>query len=159
MASGKSSIGRQVAELLNVGFIDTDATVSQRHGTIADIFAQHGEEYFRALEEDAVREAVVDHPRSVIALGGGAILSESTRSLLGACTVILLMTDEETVLARANLDKRPLLKHDPSAWSRILAERLPLYLEVATVTFNSGVKPKEQTAADIVAWLGTEESK
>lgn len=156
MASGKSSIGRQVAEQLSIPFIDTDEQIIAEHGPITEIFATQGEAVFRRLEEMAVTKALSQPGRRVVSLGGGAILSEKTRAALKNHTVILLMTDEETVLSRANLDKRPLLKNDPQAWSRLLQQRLPLYTEVATKTFEVAWLPKDVSAKKIVLWLETE---
>lgn len=157
MASGKSSIGRQVAERLGVPFVDTDSIIVQQHGAVADIFARHGEPHFRELEEKAVTAALSGEEPKIVALGGGAVLSAVTRELLKQHTVVLLMTDEQTVLERANLEKRPLLRDDPNAWTRILKERLPLYEEVATVTFDTARLPKEASAERIVAWLKDEQ--
>jgi shikimate kinase len=157
MASGKSSIGRQVAELLAVPFVDTDVEIVAKYGPIAELFETRGEAAFREIEEQEVLRAIHDADLKVVALGGGAILSEQTRAALSACTVILLMTDEATVLARANLDKRPLLRDDPSAWSRILNERMPYYQQVASVTFDVSKLPKEVSAEKIAAWLREED--
>lgn len=157
MASGKSSIGRQVADLLGVPFVDTDAQIVEKLGPIPEIFASLGEAKFREIEQGVVLDALRTNTLSVVALGGGAILSEQSREALREHTVVLLMTDESTVLERANLEKRPLLRDDPSAWSRILEERLPLYREVATVEFNVATLPKDVSAAKIVAWLREED--
>lgn len=153
MASGKSSIGRQVSEILNLPFVDTDAEIVRKHGLIPDIFATQGEAAFRVLEEHEVLSALRGNEACIVSLGGGAVLSERTRVELKKHVVILLMTDQETVLTRANLEKRPLLRDDPNAWARILAERLPFYESVATVTFDVARLPKEQSAANIAAWL------
>lgn len=157
MAAGKSSIGRQVAELLSVPFVDTDTEIVAKHGPIAELFASRGEDEFRRIEEQEVLRAISDDELKIVALGGGAVLSEQTRAALHSRTVILLMTDEATVLARANLDKRPLLRDDPSAWSRILNERMPYYQQVATVTFDVAKLPKETSAQKIVSWLREED--
>lgn len=156
MASGKSSIGRLVAEMLGVPFLDTDSEIVQQHGAVADIFARHGEAFFRELEEQTVADALTASEPKIVSLGGGAVLSKATRELLKNHTVVLLMTDEKTVLERANLEKRPLLRDDPSAWTRILNERLPFYQEVATVTFDTARLPKDKTAERIASWLKDE---
>lgn len=153
MASGKSSIGRHLAEILGREFIDTDALIVAEHGPITQIFDQMGESTFRQLEESAVAEAIGETRPAVISLGGGAVISPRNRELLEDQTVILLMTDLETVLARANLDKRPLLRDDPEAWNRILEERMPLYEAAADVTFDTGKLPREVLARRIADWL------
>src|ERR1700745_2998164 len=93
MGAGKSTIGRMLAQSLGWDFVDTDAVIESRTGmTIARIFAEQGEDAFRALEAEAVREqARVEHV--VLALGGGAVEFETTREALvrlgDACVVFL----------------------------------------------------------------------
>ena len=72
MGAGKTSVGRRVARALEVPFADTDKLVVRDHGPIPELFAHHGEGYFRALERDAVAEAL--ERGGVVALGGGAVL-------------------------------------------------------------------------------------
>lgn len=160
MASGKSSIGRRVAKLLGVPFFDSDKVFVAEHGVIADYFTSHGEQAFREREADVVeqllaqaRASLASGAPSVIALGGGSILSERTRSNLADAHIVLVMTTEEAVLGRSNLSARPLLANDPSAWSRILAERLPIYEQLACATFDTSRLPKDQIAASIIAWV------
>jgi len=157
MAAGKTSIGRLVADELGVPFIDTDAAIAAEHGPIPEIFETRGEQKFREIEEQAVREALAPGLANVVSLGGGAVLSEHTRQLLQGHTVILLMTDSETVLSRANLEKRPLLKNDPGAWQRILDERLPTYVSLASHTVHTANLPKDRVASEIVTWLSTKD--
>lgn len=157
MAAGKTSIGKLLAERLKVPFVDTDERIVSQHGPIPDFFAAHGEAAFREVEEAAVRDALEPGLTNVIALGGGAVLSEKTRGLLPDHLVVLLMTDAETVLSRANLEKRPLLKDDPGAWQRILDERLPLYTTLADVTMFTARLPKDRVADEIVTWLKNQE--
>ena len=152
MASGKSSIGRRVAALLNIPFVDTDSLIAAQHGAIADFFALHGEQEFRSVEEATVLAELQNPEPRVIALGGGAVLSAKTREALRSKNTVLLMTDADTVLNRANIEKRPLLKDDPQAWTRILNERLPLYEDVASVTFDTSKLPKDTIAQRIVDW-------
>lgn len=159
MASGKTSIGRLVAERLGVPFVDTDACIVAEHGSINDFFARNGETAFREVEEVVVARELARPDQAVVSLGGGAITSASTRQLLSAHTVILLMTTEEAVLARANREKRPLLKEDPTAWGRLLRERKHLYEKVADVTFDTSRVPKDRTAQNIIDWLRAEESE
>ena len=69
MGAGKTRVGKRVARLLDVGFTDTDKVIVAEHGPIADLFAEHGEPYFRRLERAAVVAALeTDH---VVSLGGG----------------------------------------------------------------------------------------
>jgi len=156
MAAGKTSIGKLVAAELNVPFIDTDSEIANQYGSITEIFSSQGEESFRRIEERIVSETLQASSPCVVSLGGGAVTSQMTRDLLRNHTVILLMTTEQSVLSRANLSKRPLLKADPSAWARLLVERMPFYEEVAQKTFDTSRIPKAQSVKEILSWLKEE---
>lgn len=153
MAAGKTSIGRRVARELGIPFVDSDARIVQAHGPIADIFEKRGEPAFRVIEADTIAAELAEPGARVLALGGGAVLSEATRERLRAHPVILLMTTERAVKRTANLTKRPLLRDDPGAWSRILAERLPVYEAVADVTFRTDRATKEQLVRRMADWI------
>jgi shikimate kinase len=165
MAAGKTSIGRRVARELGIPFIDSDARIVHEHGPISEIFAQLGEPAFRAIEETMIAAELDEPGAKILALGGGAVLSAATRNLLRAHSVILLMTTERAVKRTANLAKRPLLRDDPGAWSRILQERRPLYETVAEVTFRTDRASKDQLVRRITAWIlhpearGTEDER
>ncbi|MDN3310487.1 shikimate kinase [Microbacterium oryzae] len=154
MGAGKTSIGRRVARALALPFIDTDAEIVRAHGPIAAIFAQDGEERFRALERDAVRTAL--ERSGVVALGGGAVLAAETRALLRAHRVVLLDVDEAAIAHRIRGQKRPLLNGggDPVAdWKRIRDARAPLYAEVADAVFDTSHGPTQGAVDRIVAWV------
>ncbi len=80
MGAGKTRIGKRVARALEVPFTDTDKVIVAAHGPIADIFDQHGEPHFRALERDVVHEALTGG--GVVSLGGGAVLDPGTQQTL-----------------------------------------------------------------------------
>ena len=87
MGAGKTTVGGLVAARLGVPFLDSDAIIEARAGKpIPEIFIDHGEDHFRALERAAVSDAV-DRFDGVLALGGGAILAEETRKKLAGQTV------------------------------------------------------------------------
>jgi shikimate kinase len=151
MGVGKSSIGRRVAKALGVPFTDTDAVIVREHGAISAIFDEHGEPYFRALERDAVHEAL-GRP-GVLALGGGAAMHPETRAELAGHRVVLLTVDARTVASRLRDDSRPLLRGSGvEEWARIYAARKPIYEEVATVTFDTSHGPLQAVVDAIVAW-------
>ncbi|WP_258566597.1 shikimate kinase [Leucobacter luti] len=152
MAAGKTSLGKRVARELGVPFVDTDAVFVRAHGPITEFFASHGEAEFRRLEAEVIAAELAVPGGRIVALGGGAVLRESTRKLLAAHPVVLLMTTQEAVLRTANLARRPLLRDDPEAWGRILAERKPLYDEVADVTYRTDRATKEQLARRVAQW-------
>lgn len=159
MAAGKTSIGRRVARELGIPFIDSDARIVQAHGPIPEIFERRGEPAFREIEAETIAAELAEPGARILALGGGAVLADETRELLRQHPVILLMTTERAVKRTANLTKRPLLRDDPGAWSRILEERRPVYEAVADVTFRTDRASKEQLVRRIAAWILNPESR
>jgi shikimate kinase/3-dehydroquinate synthase len=132
MGSGKSTIGRRVAELLGRPFVDLDARIEQQAGTsIVDLFRERGEEGFRALEERLAQEVLEHADPAVIALGGGAILSTRTRAELAQrAFTVLIDVDTATAWQRVSGSGRP-LAHAEEEFHALHRERQPLYDEVA----------------------------
>jgi shikimate kinase len=153
--AGKSTIGRLVAERLEVPFRDTDADVVAETGSsIADLFVVRGEPAFRELERAAVARALAEHP-GVLALGGGAVLDAGTRDLLAGHTVVHLDVTLADAASRVGLNRdRPLLVGNVRAQMHaMLEQRRPYYEEVATVTVpTAGLSPR-QVADAVVAEL------
>jgi len=156
MGAGKTSIGKRVARALERPFFDTDIAIVRAHGPIEEIFAEHGEAHFRALERDAVREGVATG--GVVSLGGGAIVDPATRQVLGAHLVVLLTVDAHVVAGRIRDTTRPLLQSDDALgrWIEINNARRPLYDEVADVTFDTSHGPLQAVVAAVVDWAQTE---
>ncbi|MCF6745235.1 shikimate kinase [Blastococcus sp. KM273128] len=165
-ASGKSTVGTAVAAARGLAFRDTDRDVEEATGTtVADLFVQHGEPHFRALEEQAVARALGEHP-GVLALGGGAVTSAATRELLvahgrGGGAVVWLDVDVASAARRVGLSRdRPLLAVNPRAMLRtMLEQRAPLYTEVATHRVATAGRPPEEVVAEVLAVLTPEESR
>lgn len=153
MAAGKTSLGKRLAKSLGVPFVDSDAKIVQRHGPITQIFETQGETKFREIEADVIAKELEKREPKILALGGGAVLTAATRELLREHPVILLMTTETAVQKTANLSKRPLLKQDPGAWSRILKERQHLYEEVADTVFQTDRLSHEKLTRLSKAWV------
>jgi shikimate kinase len=151
MAAGKTKVGKRVARLLEVPFIDTDKRIVAAYGPIARIFEREGEEYFRVLEREAVSEALGEE--AVVSLGGGAVLNAETQADLAECTVVFLSTTADAVASRINNAKRPLLKNGIEDWQRIYDLRMPTYEALASIRFDTSHKPVDDIAADIVAWV------
>lgn len=139
MGAGKTTLGRKLAKVLDMKFVDTDRLVAASHGAITKIFEVHGEEHFRVLETKALKKALMTP--GVIATGGGIVTTAENRELLGPIRTIFLDTTSDWVLARINLDKRPLLKADPSMWSKLYEERLEYYRELADETVSTANRP------------------
>src|SRR4051812_39858447 len=159
-ASGKTTVGTAVAELLGVPFRDTDADIEDVAGaSVPDLFVQYGEGHFRALEEQAVARALAEH-EGVLALGGGAVTSAATRELLAALirvggTVVWLDVDLPSAAKRVGLSRdRPILGVNPRAMLRhMLESRAPLYGEVATMTVHTGDREPADVVAEVLAAL------
>jgi shikimate kinase/3-dehydroquinate synthase len=125
MGAGKSTIGREVAERLARRFVDTDAEIERLHGPIAALF-ERGEPEFRRIEEQVVAEALAGPP-AVIALGGGAVVSEKTRDRLSAhAYTVLIDVDVESAWERVKDSNRPLAR-DADAFRRLYDERQEVY--------------------------------
>jgi shikimate kinase len=159
-SSGKTTVGTAVAELLGVPFRDTDADIEDVTGqTVADLFVERGEPFFRSLEEQAVARALGAH-RGVLALGGGAVLSAATRERLvgyggAGGTVVWLDVDLASAADRVGLGRtRPVLGMNPRATLRnLLLARAPLYEEVATLRVPTGGREPGDVIADVTAAL------
>jgi len=153
MAAGKTSVGRRVAKRLGVPFRDSDRMIAAAHGPIPEIFREHGEAHFRALERDEIARLVT--VPGVLALGGGAVMDAETRARLRAVSVVLLTVTAEAVAARLAASGRPLLdgaEDRLTQWTRIFGEREAWYREVADVTFDTSHTPLTQIADDIAQW-------
>ncbi|MFD9938945.1 shikimate kinase [Streptomyces massasporeus] len=135
MGVGKSTVGRLLAERLDVSYRDTDDDIVAEQGrSIAEIFVDEGESAFRAVEKAAVRRALGEH-EGVLALGGGAVLDAQTRAALAGLKVGWLSVDvEEAVRRTGPASARPLLAAaDPrERWRELAEARRHLYEEVAT---------------------------
>jgi len=148
MGAGKSTIGALLAERLGWRFMDTDALIEARTGsTVAQIFAKQGENAFRLLEADAVRESA-QVERMVLALGGGAVESGSTRKALAGLDqtyVIFLDAPLDVMVARCvaqpGAAERPVLAERERLASRLEA-RLPHYRTAHLTVSTAGMTPE-----------------
>jgi shikimate kinase/3-dehydroquinate synthase len=129
MGAGKSTVGRKVAELTHRPFVDLDAEIEARHGPIPELFEQ-GEPEFRRLEENVLAEALAGAD-SVIALGGGAVLSPLNRERLKArAFTVHLEVDVKDAWERARGSNRPLARSEEE-FRRLYDSRRRVYAETA----------------------------
>ena len=159
--SGKTTVGRLVADALGCDFADSDVEVERRAGrSIPEIFASDGEPAFRTLEAETIAR-LLDRDPLVLATGGGAVLIADTRRRLAeAGTVVYLHTDAATLHARTAGDalsgrnRRPALTDLPAGEevAAILAAREPLYQAVADAVVEAGDTP-EKVADAVLAVL------
>lgn len=156
MGAGKSSVGRRLAARLGLTFVDADTEIEAAAGmSIAEIFAAHGEAYFRSGEARVIARLLEGGPQ-VMATGGGAIMNPDTRALIGVKGVsIWLDADYEVLLRRVKRrTDRPMLKTvDPAeTLRRLLDERRPVYA-LADVTLRSRDAPHETIVNEAIAAL------
>jgi len=149
--AGKTRMGKRLAKLLDVPFIDTDKTIVAEHGSIPELFATHGEEHFRAIEREHVARALSSG--AVVALGGGAVLDPASRAALASHRVVLLTVSSEAVAARISNDRRPLLANGLESWVALAEERRPIYQSLARKSFDTSHRPLDTIAGEIVAWI------
>jgi len=154
MGSGKSTVGGILADRLDLRFLDLDAAIALRAGmTVPEIFADRGEPGFRAFEIEEL-SALESAPRAVVACGGGVVVDDRCRALLGELgTVVYLRVGADEALGRIGpVAGRPLLAGgDPLALGRaLLVSREPLYEAAADITVDTaGLAPGK--VADVVA--------
>jgi len=158
MGVGKTSIGRRLAQRLDLPFVDADAEIEAAAGaSIEEIFQRHGEAAFRDGER-RVMARLLDAPPHVIATGGGTFIDRSTRALLRAAAItVWLRADLELMLARVSRrDNRPLLKNVDrrAVLERLIAERYPVYAE-ADLTIESIDGPPDATVERVLAALAS----
>ena len=140
MGAGKSTVGSLVAGRLGTPLVDTDALVVAGHGSIERIFAERGEQWFRDVERDIVCEALTDPDGGarVVALGGGAVMSDEVREALSRLAhVVWLDAPIEVLFGRARSGRRPLAGNLES-FTGLYLERRPLYEAVATAVVACG---------------------
>jgi len=130
MGAGKSTIGKKVAGLSGRPFVDLDREIERRHGAVAELF-ERGEAEFRRVEEELAAEVLASSTPAVIALGGGAVLSERTRELLlTAAFTLWVDVDAADAWNRVRHTGRPLAQ-DADQFRRLFDERRPLYEAVS----------------------------
>jgi shikimate kinase len=150
--SGKTTIGKQVAEKLGVEFIDVDNEIEMdEKTTISDIFVQKGEAYFRQLERAKISE-LLNSFNGVLSLGGGSVLDETTRQALAIAPVVWLKVSSGDASSRVGLGlSRPVLMGNVrSTLVKLLEERTPLYEEVADWEIDTSKKSIEEVVQEVL---------
>ncbi len=147
MGAGKSSVGRRLAARLGVPFVDADTEIENAAGmTIAEIFAEHGEPYFRAGEARVIARLLDGGPQ-VLATGGGAVMNQQTRDLIHIKGVSVWLKADLDVLVRRTRRRndRPLADR----MKDLLPEREPVYAR-SDVIVQSREEPHETIVEEII---------
>lgn len=157
MGSGKSTIGKILANKLHREFRDSDHFIEQKTGVdIGRIFDIEGENGFRDRESNALIELLGHHSR-VVATGGGSVLRKENQTLLISCGyIIFLDTTVNQQLQRLRRDKkRPLLQTDNPRrrLEALFDERRPIYLQIADLAVKTDRKSARKLASDIINQL------
>lgn len=154
MGAGKSTIGRQLAQMLGMEFFDSDSVIEERAGADIDwIFDVEGEAGFRKREERIINE-LTQGQGVVLSTGGGSVLSKDNRNMLSARGIVIyLETTIDKQFERTQRDKkRPLLQtEDPRKTLEELAKiRNPLYEEIADITLQTDDQTAKVVATNII---------
>ena len=156
MGAGKTSVGRRLAEKLGIAFVDADHEIEAAAGQpIKDIFAEHGEAYFREGERRVIQR-LLGNGAQVLATGGGAYMNDETRARIRAEGVSVWLRAPLPLLMKrvAKRQDRPLLQtEDPEAVMRALMDkRYPIYA-LADVTVESRDVQHGQMVNDVIRAL------
>ena len=146
---GKTTVGRRVAELLNMQFIDADAEIEREEGVkISEIFEKRGEAEFRRLEREKTAE-LAKLQNVVISTGGGVILDErNIEALRKTSKIVFLDRSPDKILEQLDNSNRPMLK-DKSKFYKIYEERIALYRKYADLIVD-GNGTIDEVAGEIV---------
>lgn len=165
---GKSTVGRRAARVLGWNFVDLDSHIEKREGKkIREIFADAGEETFRDLESEALREVLSSPSPVVLATGGGIIVRAANRTLLKKARSVIWLTasiaDLETRLqprVGSNRGNRPLLDGDfEENLQKLKDERESLYTEVATDVLSTEGQAFSDVVERLIALIEMEDKK
>lgn len=168
MGSGKSSVGRRLAERTGRRFVDTDRAIEDaHHQTVREMFDSVGEQEFRRRESVVLRHALDSPTSSVVAAGGGVVLSSENRNLLlaasaeGRAIVVWLDTEPEALVERVRRGShRPLLDADPrGTLESMFVQRREFYAEVATRVVNTTGRGVEEVLSDVADLVMAGESR
>lgn len=139
--SGKSSLGRRVANNLRLPYVDMDARIIQTAGcaTVAEFFERYGEDAFRTAETNMLIQLTREEP-SIVSTGGGTVMRENNRILMRNHGVILFIDRPlDQILSDIKLDRRPLLAQKGlGEVERLYQERIGVYRGIADAVLDNG---------------------
>jgi shikimate kinase len=155
MGAGKSSVGKRLAQVLNLPFVDSDHEIEARlKVSISTIFDVEGESGFRLRESQVIADLLDHGARKVLATGGGAVIREDNRAVLKAHgTVIYLSSPVKQLVERTRHDtSRPLLQNVDSeqVLNKLMKEREPFYREVADIVLQTERKSITRVVQEVL---------
>lgn len=157
MGAGKTTVGQALAKAMECECLDTDKVIEEKYGKITDIFACHGEAYFRGLETQTVG-ALIEKDGRILSVGGGLVLQEQNVKMLKKVgKIVYLRAQKETLVKRLRADTtRPLLQGEKieKRIEDLLRARQSIYEQVADITVDVDNKTPEEIANEILAFLG-----
>ena len=162
MGCGKTTVGKNLARLCELSFLDTDEFIEKQQGrSISEIFAVDGEAAFRDMETEVLREMIAEKKEGfILSTGGGMPVREENRALLKQLgSVFYLKAEPETIYERVKGDtKRPLLQCDDplSRIREMIAQRGPAYEDAAHQVIQVD-EYKQQEIAEIIKKAGKAE--
>lgn len=155
MGAGKTTISREVANILNCQRVDMDDVLVERIGSISQYFEQHGEASFRQHETNLLKEAITQE--SVIATGGGVILQEENQQVLADKKVIYLKADPEVLIDRIRNDEENIRPNaankDDGEIKDLFHSRERLYEQLAKITVETSHRCPQEIASEIIQQL------
>ena len=158
MGAGKSTVARKIARTCGVASLDMDKYIERAYGkSIPEIFDEGGEELFRRIETDTLRELSQKEGGMLISCGGGIVKSPENRRLLkdGGVVVHLLVDADEAAARISDKSSRPLFNDIESARA-LCSERLPLYEEAADFTVATGGRDLRDISREVRRYLSQE---
>lgn len=159
MGSGKTSIGKKISLFFDIPFLDLDEYIEKKlKKNISDIFREKGEEYFRNIETESLREVFLLYPKIVLSTGGGTVLKEENRRILKEKSKVIYLKGEFENLMKhlediEEYEKRPLLKKRKEELYNLWKKRLPLYESCADIVVEVDNKNIDEITFEIIERL------
>lgn len=158
MGSGKTALGKRIAESFGYAWVDSDQVIEARYGSISSIFQTCGEDYFRQVESEIIEE-LAKKEQLVLSTGGGALLLERNQTAVKKTgKVLFLRATKETLVSRLQGDKnRPLLQGVAleEKIERLLSERTPVYERIADGVLDVDGYTKDENTARAIEIIKT----